>query len=240
MTLPDLSVVIPAFNERERLAASLAHVAAYLDRHAPDAEVLVVDDGSTDGTGDLARRLLAGRRGAVLAHAANQGKGAALRTGVRAARGRYILMTDADLSCSIDQHGALHRALIDGALDLAIGARSLAASVIAERQHPGREWMGKAFNVLVRAVTGLPYRDTQCGFKLLRAATVRPVVERLTLDRFAFDVELIVRCHDAGLRVGEVPVVWRNSPASRVRLVTDSALMVRDLVRLRLGSANRR
>jgi glycosyltransferase involved in cell wall biosynthesis len=231
---PDLSVVIPAYNESRRLASSLERICGYVEAAAVDAEIIVVDDGSTDGTADLARRLLAARRGTVLADAINRGKGWAVRCGVLEARGRAVLVTDADLSCSIDQYPALAAAMQDRGLDVAIGSRSLPASSIEVRQHRGRELMGQTFNVLVRAATGLPFGDTQCGFKLLNAETTRPVVERLTVDGFAFDVELLLLCRSAGLRIGEVPITWRNSRDSRVSVVGAPARMLFDLARLAL------
>jgi glycosyltransferase involved in cell wall biosynthesis len=237
---PDLSVVIPAFNECRRLGESLARIADYIDARALDAEVIVVDDGSTDGTGDLARRLLGTRGGSVVENAANRGKGRAVRRGVLEARGRLVLITDADLSCPIDQYAPLAAAMRARELDVAMGSRSLPQSSIEVRQHRGRELMGQTFNALVRAATGLPYGDTQCGFKLVRTDTTRRIFEQLTVDGFAFDVELLLLCRRAGLRVGEVPIVWRNSPDSRVSLVGDPTRMLIDLGRLAIRSAGRR
>jgi dolichyl-phosphate beta-glucosyltransferase len=237
---PDLSVVIPAFNEYRRLGESLRQIFDYLDARALCAEVIVVDDGSTDGTGALARRMLGNRRGAVIGNGANHGKGWAVRRGVLEARGHAVLVTDADLSCSIDQHAPLAGAMRERELDVVIGSRSLPRSTIEVRQHRGRELMGQTFNVLVRAATGLPYGDTQCGFKLLRRDVTRGIFEKLTVNGFAFDVELLLLCRRAGLRVGEVPVVWRNSSHSRVSLVGDSTRMLIDLGRLAIRSAGRR
>lgn len=242
MSAPDLSVVVPAFNESSRLGRSIDAIARYLDSCAPEAEIVVVDDGSQDGTAALARELLADRRARVLSNAVNRGKGFSVRRGVLEARGRLVLITDADLSCSIDQHQTLARAMCERKLDVAIGSRQLSASNIAVRQHPGRELMGRAFNVCVRAVTGLPYGDTQCGFKLVDRERTRPLFERMTIDRFAFDVEFLLLCAKAGLVVGEVPVIWRNSPDSRVSLIGDSTRMLWDLARLALrrsGSSRR-
>lgn len=232
MNTPDLTVVIPAFNESTRLGRSLDAVVRYLDDRGIDAEIIVVDDGSKDGTAPLARQRLDGRRATVLSNPDNRGKGYSVRRGVLEARGRSILITDADLSCSIDQHEQLASAMRERGLDVAIGSRSLVASTIAVRQHRGRELMGKTFNLLVRALTGLPYGDTQCGFKLVNRDRTRAVFEQLAIDRFAFDVEFLFLCARSGMTVGEVPIVWRNARDSRVNVVSDSTRMLYDLARL--------
>ena len=240
MAAPDLSVVIPAFNESRRLGQSLQAVAEYLDRSAgPDAEVIVVDDGSTDGTAELARRRLENRRGRVISNARNSGKGFAVRRGVLEATGRTVLITDADLSCPIAEHSRLADAMREGSLDIVIGSRSLPDSKVEIHQHRGRELMGKTFNVFVRTLTGLPYVDTQCGFKLIDRARTRALFERLTVNGFAYDVELLLLGTRAGLRMKDVPVVWRNSTDSRVSLFGDSSRMLVDLARIAMRARAR-
>jgi dolichyl-phosphate beta-glucosyltransferase len=237
---PDLSVVVPAFNESKRLGRSLQQILQYVDHAARTAEILVVDDGSTDDTGAIASESLSGRRGRVLSNGRNRGKGFAVRRGVLEATGRTVLITDADLSCPIEEHASLARLMEQSALDIVIGSRSLPDSRVEVHQHRGRETMGKAFNVFVRALTALPYLDTQCGFKLVDRARTRELFERLSVHGFAYDVELLVLATDAGLRIGEVPVVWRNSRDSRVSLVGDSSRMLFDLVRLSMHRTRRR
>jgi dolichyl-phosphate beta-glucosyltransferase len=237
MPAPELSVVIPAFNEFRRLGDSLTRIIEYLDAHGVDAEIVVVDDGSTDRTGEMARARLARRRASVISNAANRGKGFAVRRGVLEACGRVVLITDADLSCPIDQHQRLEQVMREGNLDVAIGSRSHPQSRIEVRQHLGRELMGKAFNHVVRALTGMRYGDTQCGFKLVNAERTRPLFEQMTIDGFAYDVELLLLCARHNLRVGEVPVVWRNSRESHVSLIGDSMRMLFDLGRLASGSS---
>ena len=237
---PELSVVVPAYNESRRLGPSLDAIIKYIDDRGIDAEVIVVDDGSADETASLARDRLAGRCATVLVNHVNRGKGYAVRRGVLHASGRYALVTDADLSCSIAQHRDLELAMREQRLDVAIGSRSLGASVIAVRQHLGRELMGKSFNRFVRVLTGLPYGDTQCGFKLVDVHRTRNVFARMTIDRFAFDVEFLVLCARAGLAIGEVPVVWRNSRDSCVNLVNDPARMLWDVLRLAMRGDSRR
>ena len=225
---PALSLVIPAYNEEARLPATLARVLAWVTRRGDSTEVLVVDDGSQDKTAAIAGKLLAGR-GRVLTGEPNRGKGYAVRRGLLAARGRTVLISDADLSTPIEEHDKL-RAALDAGAQLAIGSRALHGSV---GQSPLRQLMGKTFNRIMRGMTGLSIQDTQCGFKLLERAAVRPIVERMVVDRFAFDVELLFLCVRSGLRVEEVPVRWQNAEGSKVGLVGDPLNMLWDVARVR-------
>jgi glycosyltransferase involved in cell wall biosynthesis len=230
---PHLSVVIPAFNEETRLPPSLRRMASYMRDHEVDWELLVVDDGSTDATSQVASDFLREHQGLLLRNPKNQGKGFSVRRGVLAARGRWVLITDADLSAPIEEHATLARAARDGALDVAIGSRGLPDSRIEVRQHPVRQSMGRVFNRLMRLMTGLPFRDTQCGFKLLDRRRCRPIFEAMVVNRFAFDVEFLFLCLRSGLRVAEVPIVWRNVEHSRVRVLSDSLNMLADVARVR-------
>lgn len=230
---PLLSIVIPAYNEQERLAPSLERIAAYAEGTGIDWELVVVDDGSVDATGRIASEFLRGRRGKLLRNQENRGKGYSVRRGVLEASGRWALLTDADLSAPIEEHAKLQAAVRDHDLDLAIGSRGLSESRIEVRQRQLREQMGKIFNRLMRMLTGLPYRDTQCGFKLLDRERCRPIFEKMVVNRFAFDVELLFLCSRFGLHVREIPVVWRNAPGSKVSLVADPLNMLFDVVRVR-------
>ena len=230
---PFLSIVIPAYNEEARLASTLTRITAYLDATGTDAEILVVDDGSKDRTSALAAGALAGRRGRVIANGENRGKGFSVRHGIREAAGRFVLVTDADLSTPIEEHAKLAAAVRDRELDVAIGSRGLEDSDVQVRQTWLRQAMGKTFNRLMRAATDLPYRDTQCGFKLMDRERVRPIVEKMVVDRFAFDVELLFLCRRFGLVVSEVPVIWRNAPGSKVSLIRDPLNMLVDVARVR-------
>ena len=228
-----LSVVVPAYNEADRIGPSLERIVAYLAARRIDAEVIVVDDGSSDDTAGVAGRALRGHRGRVLRDPENRGKGSAVRRGVLGANGRWALMTDADLSSPIEEHEKLAAASREQDLDIAIGSRSLAASKIEIRQHRLREMMGRTFNLCVRSLTGLPFRDTQCGFKLMDLRRTRPLFERMVVDRFAFDAELLFLAMRFGLRVDEVPVVWRNDARSTVSVLRDPLNMLADLARVR-------
>jgi len=230
---PHLSIVVPAYNEEERLGESLTRILAYLRQRQLDAEVLVVDDGSSDATVEIATRLLEGGHGRVLRNDENRGKGYSVRRGVLAAAGRWVLMTDSDLSTPIEEHERLATAARDHDLDVAVGSRALHDSRVEVRQNVLRQTMGKMFNAIIRAATGLAVRDTQCGFKLMDRRRVEPLFRRMQVNRFAFDVELLFLCQRFGLRYREVPVIWRNSPRSRVSLLTDPLNMLWDVARIR-------
>lgn len=226
-----LSLVIPAYNEARRIGPTLDRVDAYLAERGLEAEVLVVDDGSTDATVDLvsaheARGLRLIRQGV------NRGKGAAIRRGVAESRGSRVLLCDADLSTPIEELEALERRLDDGA-DLAIGSRGVDESAVRRHQPAYRELMGKTFNRIIRVLGIRGVRDTQCGFKLLDGPAARDLFGRLKTDGFAFDVELIWLARKLGYRVDEVGVQWWNSPDSRVDPVIDSLAMIRDVLLIR-------
>jgi dolichyl-phosphate beta-glucosyltransferase len=228
-----LSIVVPAYNEERRLPASLDRIETYVGAQGIEAEIVVVDDGSRDGTAGVATEALRGRRGRVIRLPENRGKGAAVRRGVAEAQGRWVLLSDADLSSPIEEHEALARAVRERDLDVAIGSRALDEKKVEVRQNVVRQTMGKTFNVAIRALTGLPFRDTQCGFKLMDRRRVLPLFEAMVVDRFAFDVEFLFLCQRFGLAVGEVPVIWRNAPGSKVSLFRDPANMLADVVRVR-------
>lgn len=229
----DLSIVIPAFNEEQRLPASLGAVSAYLAARpsAPRVEVLVVDDGSSDATASRAEE--AGRRHGldlrVLRLPKNRGKGFAVRTGCLEAAGRLILVSDADFSTPIYEWEKLASANAP----VAIGSRAVDESLVKERQSLGRVAMGKLFNRLVRLVAVPGIRDTQCGFKLFTREAAREVFSRAKVDRFAYDVEALLLARQLGYPIAEVPVLWFNSADSRVTLF-GGAQAYWDVLRIRL------
>lgn len=240
-----LSVVVPTYNKAMRIAATIGAIASYLSKNPFASEIVVFDDGSTDGTADAARAALAaftGRIGAkVIRREENRGKGASVKEGVLASAGEIVLFTDDDLSTPIEEFGKLRAALEAGA-DAAIGSRALAASEIRVRQRRPRECMGKVFNALVRLLVLRGYPDTQCGFKAFRRAAAREVFSRLQTEGFAFDVEVLVLCRERGYRVAQVPVVWSDVRPSRVRILEGSWGMLRELgcIRRVYGPARRR
>jgi dolichyl-phosphate beta-glucosyltransferase len=227
----ELSVVIPSYNEEKRLESGLRQALDYLARRGTSYELLVVDDGSRDRTSELATAF-AGRGVRVLRHERNRGKGAAVRTGVLASRGDRVLLSDADFSTPIAELPKLERRLADGT-PLVIGSRGLADSQVRQRQPLYREMMGKTFNRLIRLLGVRGIRDTQCGFKLVAGDVGRRLASELTIDGFAWDVELIWLARRRGYRVAEVGVVWINSPESRVDPIRSSFAMLRDVVLMR-------
>jgi dolichyl-phosphate beta-glucosyltransferase len=217
-----LSLVIPAYNEATRLGASLARVFDYFDSEAIPCEVIVVDDGSTDGTAAVAEAgfAAAGARteARVIRVEPNRGKGHAVRTGLLAARGRIALFSDADLSTPITETPKLTGPIRSGQYDIVFGSRALDRSLIGVHQPWRREQSGRVFNLVMRLATGLPYWDTQCGFKAFRMDVCRAVVEAGRIDRFGFDVELLYVAHLAGLRLYERAVRWDDVAGSKVTL----------------------
>jgi len=227
-----LSIVVPAFNETQRIVPTLDAILAYMANRQADFEVLVVDDGSEDGTAQLVSERFAGEPHLrVLAYAPNRGKGHAVRFGLRHAVGDWVLFSDADLSTPI---AAVEAMLATGAAgaDIVIGSRALGGAEIRERQPFYREAGGKLFNLLVRIMILPDLHDTQCGFKLIRSAAIATVLPQLEVDGFAFDVELLALARATGAQIVEVPVVWTNSPSSRVRM-SAAARAYFDLLRIR-------
>ena len=233
-----ISVIVPAYNEADRILPSLQRIGVYMAQHHPDYELLVVDDGSTDGTAAAVRR---GSDPAnhlkVLGYGGNRGKGYAVRFGALASAGEVILFSDADLSTPIEEMEKMVPLIAQG-YDLVIGSRAHAQSEIRRHQPFCREIAGKFFNVLVRLLVTRNFRDTQCGFKLFRREPMLPVLRAQRIDGFAFDVEMITLAEAGGLKVAEVPVVWINSPASRVRLSAAARAYV-DLLGIRMRARRR-
>ena len=227
------SVVIPAYNEAARLGNTLTAVVNYLRQSWPDAELIVVDDGSTDHTANLAREVFdqnaAGLRTSVISYKSNLGKGRAVRLGLLAARSDVALFSDADLSTPITEAPKLVDPIINGQFDVTFGSRALDRKLIGVHQPWRREQGGRVFNLVVRLATGLPFWDTQCGFKAFRMSVCRPLVEAATVDRFGFDVELLYLAFRAGLRLKEVPVRWDHNEGSTVSLASDSFRMVSEV-----------
>jgi dolichyl-phosphate beta-glucosyltransferase len=230
-----VSIVIPAYNEAMRLANSLCVIIRYL-HHYRDSELIVVDDGSSDGTADVARRIMrsSGRVATrVLRYDRNRGKGYALKTGLLAAEAPVALFSDADLSAPITELPRLVEPIARGEIDIAFGSRALDRSLTHIRQPWLRETGGRVFNLLTRAATGLPFWDTQCGFKAFRMDVFRPILRTATIDRFAFDVEWLYVAHRAGLRLREVPVRWDHQEGSKVSMRRDSLRMIHEVHQIR-------
>lgn len=227
---PEISIIIPAFNEALRLPATLDRIERYLSTASITAEVIVVDDGSRDGTADVVRRRVGQwPQLKLLAAERNGGKGAAVRLGMAAAHGRYRIFSDADLSVPIDDVEKLLRALRGGA-GVAIASRGLRQSQVELHQPWYRETMGKIFNVLVRIFVFGGVHDTQCGFKAFTAEVADRVFPVLQTRGFGFDVEVLYRARKAGYRIEEIPTRWINSPQSRVHPIRHSTAMFLELL----------
>jgi glycosyltransferase involved in cell wall biosynthesis len=233
--LPPFSVVIPCFNEAARIGESLRLAIDYLTAHAPQSELIVVNDGSTDRTAAIARERLkdAGVETRLLENFPNRGKGAAVRSGLLVARKPIGLFSDADLSTPLGETPKLVEPIANGEVDIALGSRALDRGLIGVHQPWRREQAGRAFNLLVRLATGLPFWDTQCGFKAFRLEVCRPILEAAHIDGFAFDVELLYLAQHAGLRIREVPVRWNHAEGSKVQFFKDSLRMLREVVALK-------
>jgi dolichyl-phosphate beta-glucosyltransferase len=234
VTVPALSVVIPAYNESSRLPRTLEAVQRYLRARGEPHEILVVDDGSGDETAERAREA-GGEAVAVVSNDRNRGKGYSVRRGMLLARGARRLMTDADLSTPIQELERLIAALEAGS-DIAIASRAVAGAHLEIRQPWFRENMGRLFNLVVRALAVRGIHDTQCGFKLFTADAAEATFRAARLDGFSFDVEVLYIARLRGLRIAEVPVTWRNDAATRVGLWRGFEAFV-DVARICLAGA---
>jgi dolichyl-phosphate beta-glucosyltransferase len=234
--VPAFSLVIPAFNEAGRIGESLRSALDYLAGASPGSELIVVNDGSTDATGEIVRKVFSGAGGIstqLLENFPNRGKGAAGRKGLLAAQRPIALFSDADLSTPLEETPKLIEPIAHGELDIAFGSRALDRSLIGHHQPWRREQAGRVFNLIVRVATGLPFWDTQCGFKAFQMATCRPILAAAHIDGFGFDVELLYLARRAGLRLREIPVRWNHHDGSKVHLVHDSLRMLREVIELR-------
>jgi dolichyl-phosphate beta-glucosyltransferase len=234
--LPPFSLVIPAYNEADRIGRNLREALRYLQTTSPESELIVVNDGSTDATSEIVREVLAvsgpiAKR--LIEHSPNRGKGAAVRQGLLAATKPIGLFSDADFSTPIGETPKLIEPIAAGELDLAFGSRALDRRLIGHRQPWRREQGGRVFNLIVRATTGLPFWDTQCGFKAFRLDVFRPILEQAKTEGFGFDVELLYLARKARLRMREIPVRWNHYEGSKVHFLRDSLRMLREIAALR-------
>ena len=220
-----LSIIIPAYNEATRIGKTLRTILDYLEEQPGESELIVADDGSRDGTRGVSEEIFASRAGGrvearVIGEGVNRGKGYVVRAGLLAARAPVALFSDADLSTPITETPKLVEPIRSGQYDVVFGSRALDRSLIGVHQPWRREQSGRVFNLVMRALTGLPFWDTQCGFKAFRMDVCRPVVEGALIDRFGFDVELLHVAHRAGLRLLERAVRWDDVEGSKVSFRT--------------------
>ncbi|MDO8588691.1 MAG: glycosyltransferase family 2 protein [Armatimonadota bacterium] len=230
----NLSVVIPAYNERVRIEDTLRSVQTYLSESGRSYEILVVNDGSTDGTLDVLRRLdseISGLK--VLSYEQNMGKGYAVRQGMLAASGELALLSDADLASPIEELPRLDAALSKGA-DVAVGSRAVTGSVREVHQSFIRETGGRALNLIIQALAVPGIMDTQCGFKLFRRECAQAVFPQCFLNGFGFDVEVLYLARRLGFKLIETPIRWAHKEGSKVSPVIDGLRIIADLFRIRL------
>ena len=232
-----LSVVIPAYNEAARLPATLRDLRAFLDRDGRRAEVIVVDDGSTDDTSQVVRRCEAeDNRIRLIRLPQNRGKGYAVRTGVVNAAGRLVLFADADGATPFDELTRLESQLSTGAR-VAIGSRAIPNRTTRVEARLYRRIAGRMFHAVVRLYAIRGFVDTQCGFKLFDAPVAHDLFSRMRMTGYSFDVEVLLMALRAGYKVAEVPVNWVHQPGSKVRVVRDGLRMAIDVLRIRANAA---
>jgi dolichyl-phosphate beta-glucosyltransferase len=232
-TSSGISIVIPAFNESARLGPTLDRVLEFICEQSWDVEVIVVDDGSRDGTAELVREYA--RRSPIVRlvqNEGNRGKGYSVRNGVLHAQGAIVLFTDADLSSPIEEAPKLIAALEAGA-DVAIGSRWVRSDLQTQRQSVARQVMGRTFNLLLRALLSLDFKDTQCGFKAFRRTAAITLFSLQRTEGWGFDPEILFLANRLGFRVAEIPVVWAHDEGSRIRPVVDGMMMMLEMLRIR-------
>jgi glycosyltransferase involved in cell wall biosynthesis len=233
MTEPTHSFIVPAYNESERLATSIPKILEYVHARGFQAEVIVVNDGSTDDTASVVRRFSAADPMVVLVeNPGNRGKGFSVRNGMLHARGAVALFTDADLSSPIPEGDKLFAELTDGA-DVAIGSRWLKRELQTQRQPWHRQLYGRLFNLGLRIVLGLGYRDTQCGFKAFNRRAIETVFTRQQIERWGFDPELLFLANKFRLKTVEVPVEWAHDHRSKINPVRDGLRMGLEVLKVR-------
>jgi len=226
-----LSIVIPAYNEEQRIGKSLQRIKEYCRRSQPACEVIVADDGSRDGTPSVVLNHAKQWKELKLMALEHRGKGHATKMGVLASSGEWILCSDADLSTPVEQVENLLAAGERHAI--VIGSRSVSGASVTQPPPFHRKVMGRVFNWIVKALAVRGFQDTQCGFKLYRRDAARDIFNRITLDGFAFDVETLYLAGKLGYRVAEVPVSWRNDERTKVKLLSDPPRMFLDVMKIR-------
>ncbi|NIM89578.1 MAG: glycosyltransferase [Candidatus Aminicenantes bacterium] len=232
-----LSVIIPVYNEETKIAETLLKINHYVSRQDYSSEIIIVNDGSTDNTIGVARKTLKNisLKSLSLSREINRGKGYSVKEGVLQANGEFILFSDADLSTPFEELEKL-MPWIDKGYDIVIGSRGLKDSDIQIPQSRLREISGKVYNVLVQCLIIRGIKDTQCGFKLFKRAVALDVFKRQRIEGFSFDVEILFIAKRLGYKIKEVPIVWRDSRPSKVRIPVVPFKMLWELFKIRLRS----
>jgi len=233
---PDVSIVVPAFDEEERVGDSIQKILEYTGSEKIDAELIIVDDGSGDRTAVVAEQAIAKFADAkvkVIRYELNRGKGFAVRTGLLAATSDVALFSDADLSTPIEEMHKLLDPIVAGEYDVTFGSRALDRSLIGTHQPWRREQGGKVMNLVIRTFSGLPFSDTQCGFKAFNMVKFRSLLDKMTIDRFGFDVEFLFVANYNRLRLCEIPVRWNDVEGSKLKVFRDTRRMFSELSQIR-------
>ena len=237
MPAPFYSIIIPAYNEAERIGASLDRILSYIAESRWSAEIIVVNDGSRDNTSEVVQEY-SGRNPIirVLENPGNRGKGYSVRNGMLNASGQVLLFTDADLSSPIEEANKLFAVIENGQADVAIGSRYLQSELQTRKQPLHRRMLGRAFNVALRTILGLSFVDTQCGFKAFNRKAVTTIFPNMKIERWGFDPEILFLARRYGLRVAEVPVTWAHDHRSKISPMRDGTRMLGELLRVRMNS----
>jgi glycosyltransferase involved in cell wall biosynthesis len=237
---PRLSVVIPTYNEAARIGRTIPALLTYLHSLGYPHELLIVDDGSTDGTPGMARQLLSGEpRARVLEEPRNRGKGHAVRVGMLAAEGQFVLFCDADLSTPPEELDKFWRWL-DSGYGVVIGSRKMAGANVSRHQPAWRESLGKAFTWLTNVIATPGISDVTCGFKCFSNQAAQTLFSLSTIEDWTFDAEVLFIAQQLGYRIKEVPVSWHDEPGTKVRLWKDILRSLVGLVRIRANFLRRR
>ena len=237
MPSPFYSIIIPAYNEAERIGASLDRILSYIAESRWSAEVIVVNDGSRDNTSEVVQEYsVRNPIIRVLENPGNRGKGYSVRNGMLNASGQVLLFTDADLSSPIEEANKLFAVIESGKADVAIGSRYLQSELQTRKQPLHRRMLGRAFNGALRMILGLSYVDTQCGFKAFNRKAVTTIFPNMKIERWGFDPEILFLARRYGLRVAEVPVSWAHDHRSKISPMRDGTRMLGELLRIRMNS----
>jgi len=233
---PAISIVIPAFEEEDRLGDSIRRILAFVEAKNLSAELIIVDDGSADKTAETGENVCAEFpeiQSNVIRYADNRGKGFAVKTGLLAAHADIAIFSDADLSTPIEELEKLVKPIQTDEFDMTFGSRAIDRSLIGTHQPWRREQGGKVMNLIIRTMSGLKFSDTQCGFKAFNMKKFRPLLDLMTVDRFGFDVEFLFVAQYHGLRLKEIPVRWNNVEGSKVSVLRDTRRMISELSQIR-------
>lgn len=233
---PEISIVVPAYNESDRLVAPLRSLLEFIADAGVPMELILVDDGSSDSTARIAETILAEKpdvTAKVVRYETNRGKGFAVKTGLLASDAEIAIFTDADLSTPLTEISKLVDPIRNGDFDVTFGSRALDRSLIGTHQPWQREQGGKVMNFMIRKMSGLPFSDTQCGFKAFNMLKFRPLLDVMKIDRFGFDIEFLFVANYHGLRLSEIPVRWNDVEGSKVSVVRDTRRMIGELIQIR-------